>query len=507
MKDFNDLHQAQGLPAVLACLENARDPAAFTLPEPGETATTAPPAPTPEPTDDDTRTIAALARLAPLDYDRARKPTADRLGVSVAALDQAVKLARKDSAADNLPGKPLHFEMPELWPQPVNGAALLDNIEATIKRFCVLDLPSYIAAALWIVFTYAVDYAHTAPILYLTSPEPRCGKTTLLNLLGLLVNKALLAANVTPSAIFRTVEAHTPTILLDEADAGLNENEDLRGLLNSGHTRVSAFVIRIEGDNREPRQFSTWGCRAIAGIGKGAQTIMDRAVVILLRRKLSSETVERLRHVPRHHFDRIKRQIARFVSDHADRLKTARPALPEALNDRAQDNWEPLLAIADAAGGHWPQRARDAALMLAGSIEETKSLRVELLEDIRAIFERTPGDRIATELLLEQLNGDPERPWVTYNRGKPMTAKNLSGFLAHFGIKSGTHRFTNGSLAKGFLKSTFADAFARYLQIAVPAVPTPGKPDGARLPAGTDDKGVAVPTRPKAPDPDDCETF
>lgn len=467
--DFNDLAQQEGPEAVRARLETAAPPA----PQEGQPPTEEPPPPPPAapadpaheaPADQhEARTIAALARLDILAYDRARKPAAERLGVSVTALDSAVKAARKDGAADTLPGKPLHFDEPEPWPYPVPGADLLDVIEATIKRFSVLDGPSYTAAALWIVFTHAVDHAHTAPILYLTSPEPRCGKSTLLHLLGLLVAKPLPAANVTPSALFRTIEAASPTILLDEADAGLNDNEDMRGLLNSGHTRVSAFVIRIEGDNREPRKFSTWGCRAIAGIGKGAQTIMDRSVTIILRRKLPTETVEKLRHAPPAIFDTLKRKAARFVADHADHLKSARPELPEILNDRAQDNWEPLLAIADRAGGNWPEKARAAALALAGSVEEPKSLRVELLEDIRAILERTKGGCIASERLLEELNGDPERPWCTYSRGKPMTAKNLSGFLVHFGIKSKNVRPFDGPQAKGYEAAAFTDAFARYL--------------------------------------------
>jgi putative DNA primase/helicase len=470
--DFNDLAQQEGPEAVRAILEAAAAPPPEDSPEPptraepSDPAASVPPAsraPKAPAEDDTARTVAELARLDPIAYGKARKAAADALGCRASDLDAAVRATRKETAADNLPGKPLHFDDPEPWPQPVNGAELLDVIEATIRRFSVLDGPSYTAAALWIVFSHAVDFAHTAPILYLTSPEPRCGKSTLLHLLGLLVARPLPAANVTPSALFRTIEAASPTILLDEADAGLNDNEDMRGLLNSGHTRVSAFVIRIEGDNREPRKFSTWGCRAIAGIGKGAQTIMDRSVTIILRRKLPTETVEKLRHAPPAIFDTLKRKAARFVVDHTDHLKSARPELPETLNDRAQDNWEPLLAIADQAGGDWPEKARAAALALAGSVEEPKSLRVELLEDIRAILERTKGGCIASERLLEELNGDPERPWCTYSRGKPMTAKNLSGFLVHFGIKSKNVRPFDGPQAKGYEAAAFTDAFARYL--------------------------------------------
>jgi len=125
---------------------------------------------------------------------------------------------------------------------------------------------------LWCCTTWFEPAVQVAPILNIDSPEMRCGKSTALAIVGKLARRALLAANISPAAVFRTIEKFTPTLIIDEADAFLGHNEELRGLLNSGHTRDSAFVVRtvpVENDY-EPRQFSTWGFKAIAGIGRRA---------------------------------------------------------------------------------------------------------------------------------------------------------------------------------------------------------------------------------------------
>jgi putative DNA primase/helicase len=178
--------------------------------------------------------------------------------------------------------------------------------------------------------------------------------------------------------VFRTIEKFTPTLIIDEADSFLGENEELRGLINSGHTRKTAFVVRTVGDDHEPMRFSTWGFKAIAGIGKRAATIEDRAITISLRRKLASEKIEFLRSTVPSHFGVLARKLSRFAVDNMKQISEAQPDLPATLNDRAQDNWEPLLAIADAAGGHWPRSSRDAALALSTGSAESASLGEEL---------------------------------------------------------------------------------------------------------------------------------
>ncbi len=195
-----------------------------------------------------------------------------------------------------------------------------------------------------------IDNVQVAPLAVITAPEMRCGKSQLLNLIGRLSHRPLVASNISPAAMFRVIEAHSPTLLIDEADTFFKENEELRGIVNSGHTRQAAYIIRTVGDNHEPKQFSTWGAKAISGIGTLAETIRDRAIILEMRRKLPNESIERLRHAEGGVFECLASKLARFAQDAGVSIERALPTLPEALNDRAQDNWEPLLAIADYAG-------------------------------------------------------------------------------------------------------------------------------------------------------------
>lgn len=186
---------------------------------------------------------------------------------------------------------------------------------------------------------------------------------------GRLVLRRLPTANISAAALFRAVEAWAPTLLIDEADTFIRDSDDLRGILNSGHTRELAFVIRTVGDDHEPRKFSTWGAKAIALIGKLKDTLADRSIEVALKRKLPEERVERLRHADPEVLHNLARRCVRWAMDHAEEIREARPSMPDALHDRAQDNWEPLLAIGDLAGGSWPKLARTAALALSRAVD------------------------------------------------------------------------------------------------------------------------------------------
>ncbi|MEI6150718.1 MAG: DUF3631 domain-containing protein, partial [bacterium] len=213
-----------------------------------------------------------------------------------------------------------------------------------------------------------------------------------------------------------------------------------------------------------------------------------------LRRKLPRESVQRLRHAERGLFDRLASQLARFAEDAAQAIGQARPELPEALNDRAQDNWEPLLAIADYAGGEWPRIARDAALKLSGAAQEAKSLSAELLADIQEILKKRTADRISTAELIQALVEDELKPWATYNKGKPISPRQLSKRLGDYGIKSQSVR-EGRDTAKGFMRNGFDDAFARYLP------PPPSHPDLS----GTTAQTGAMPDSARVPDVSDYE--
>jgi hypothetical protein len=410
-------------------------------------------------TDDDRAAVERLAALPPFDYDRVRKEEAKRMGVQVSTLDRRVAAAR-DEAADVDAADAGPFASVQPWPEPVDGAALLDEIVSVVRRFVVCDVAVARAAALWSAMTWLMDVVEVAPIAAITAPERRCGKSQLLAVLGRLSSRPLAASNITPAALFRVIEAWNPTLLLDEADAFMRENEELRGLLNSGHTRDSAFVIRTVGDDHTPKHFGTWGAKAIAAIGVLASTLMDRSIVLALRRKLKGERVEKLRYADRDLFAQLCQKLARWAADNADAVRAARPVVPDSLHDRAADNWEPLAQIAEVAGGAWPALARTAALTLSG--EGDPDSGAALLADIQTIFATQQVERISMRDLLNHLNADDEAPWRNFDHGRPMTVRQLGRELAPYDIKSKTVRIGRDA-PSGYTEDQFRDSFARYL--------------------------------------------
>ncbi len=405
-------------------------------------------------------TVSRLAGLSPLAYDKVREAEAKHLKVRVSSLDSEVKAARKSSVGTRDDSNDI-----EPYPYPVRPDDLLDAIADTIKRFIVAEPETITAATLWVASTWFIDVAQVAPLAVITAPEKRCDKSQLLTLIGKLSRRPMTASSISPAALFRSIDAWQPTILIDETDALLKDNEELRGLLNAGHTRDSAYVIRVQGDDFTPTKFSVWGCKALSGIGHIADTLMDRAIILELRRKLPHEQVERLRHARSGLFEELSSMLARFRVDYSAQIGCARPDLPDELNDRAQDNWEPLLAIADVSGGAWPELARQAALCISGRSDEdsTQSTGVELLADIADIFDSTRRERITTADLIAALCADEERPWATYNRGRPLSPRQLGSRLAGYGIKSKNLNVGYREVKKGFERWQFDEAFARYI--------------------------------------------
>lgn len=397
-----------------------------------------------------------LAQLSPIDYDRQRKEAAKSLGIRPATLDAQVKQLRDGNSSD------LPFEDVEPWQYPVNGAELLSEIANTIRRFIVCSPEASNGAALWAAMTWFIDVVQVAPIAAITAPEKRCGKSQLLFVLRRLSRRPLAASSISPAALYRSIEAWEPTLLIDEADACMKDNEELRGIINSGHTRDSAYVIRTVGDDHIPKKFSTWGAKAIAGIGSLADTIADRSIALELRRKMPGESVERLRHAEPEIFDRLTAMLARFADDNRAAVRRARPQIPDSLNDRAQDNWEPLLAIADVAGGVWTELARTAAMKVSGEADATSTHGTELLSDIRTAFQKGNRDKISTSDLLVQLCSDDEAPWATFNRGHSIRPRQLAQRLKAYGIQSKNVRISY-NVVKGYELDQFQDAFFRYL--------------------------------------------
>ena len=360
-------------------------------------------------------------------------------------------------------GTPLVFEEPEPWPDPVSGASLLDELEQLYARRVVQPSGGAVTMALWTLHTYAVAAANISPYLVLTSPEPRCGKTTALAIASALCYRPLPSSNISEASLYRIVELSEPTIIIDEGDTFLKDNPHFTGILNSGHSRATAFVVRCVGDAAEPRRFQTFGPKLIALIGRlPAVSTADRSIALRMRRKLPGEAVERF-DARRLHLELadLRRRITRWAQDTLPGLHTADPPIPTSLDDRAADNWRPLLALADAAGGRWPARAREVALQLSGDRGDEPGVGVTLLEDIQTLFGTCRV--VASETMLEQLNGLPERPWATWTKqGKPMTQRHLATLLRPFGIRPGTVRVGEAT-RKGYTLRDFEDSFARYI--------------------------------------------
>jgi hypothetical protein len=351
----------------------------------------------------------------------------------------------------------------EPWPDPVNGADLLTDITATFGRFVIADVTTLRAAALWVIHTWLIDGLTVSPIANITAPEMRCGKTVLLSALGRLAYRPMQVANIAAAALFRSIEAWAPTLLIDEVDTFLRENEDARGILNSGFTRDSAFVVRCVGDDHTPTKFTTWGAKALCGIGKIADTLADRSIPLRLRRKMPGEQVESLRRSDDTAWAELKARAARFAADFGARIAARRPDPIPGLSDRANDCWEPLLAIADVAGETWPDLARAAASKLHDVEVPALTIGAQLLSDVRDAM--GTRDRMASADLIAALIADEENPWATWNKGRPMTVKQLATRLAEYGIRSNTIRIGTAT-PKGYRAEQFADAFARYLSPA-----------------------------------------
>ena len=344
------------------------------------------------------------------------------------------------------------------------GAAVLDDLLATLKRWIVfVDEHSATAVALWIATTHALPAFECAPRLVITSPQKRCGKTRALDIIAGTCHKPLATSDATVAAIFRSLGGdHPPTLVIDEADAifgskkAAEQNEDLRKLLNAGHQRGRP-ALRCVGPSQVPTEFSVFAMAAIAGIGAMPDTITDRAVNIALRRRAREEKVSQFRsRRDKPVLDALRDRLTDWAAAQRDALQNSVPEMP--VEDRAADTWEPLIAVADVAGGDWPQRARAACTALEGAAnaaDESSSLSITLLNDIKTIFADKQVTFMSSAELVAALRRIEESPWSSFD----LSTSKLAYRLKEFGIKP--VRDTTGS-TRGYRLEDLSDAFRRY---------------------------------------------
>ena len=417
-----------------------------------------------KPKEDSQAALCRLAALSPFEYEQVRQKEAEKLGVRVTVLDNEVK-NRRPKPQDGPESRAIVEEI-EPWDEPVNAAEILDEIKNILQAYLVMEEAMFVACALWVILSYTYDSFRILPLLGITSPEKRCGKTKLLEALHGLVKSPLLASNISPSAVYRVIERYHPCLLIDEADTFTKNNHELQGIINSGHTRASSSVVRVNPETLEPESFSTWGPKAIAMIGRLSGTNRDRSIEIRLKRKMPGERVTRLPLDLDLRYKDLRRKCARWAQDHIETLKNSGPDLPDIDNDRAVDNWTPLFCIAACVGGKWPEAVRRAMLTIEAGAD-TQTIRQELLADIRVAF--GGRDRIGSKDLIEKLIKMEDRPWCDWRHGTALTQTGLARLLKPFGIISKSLRFGDKT-AKGYDKKQFEDVFGRYLPSPAPAL-------------------------------------
>jgi hypothetical protein len=421
----------------------------------------APPDP-PNGADDQEARIHELATLPPLEYDRVRKAEAERLGIRVTTLDAEVDRLRPQQASSALQGQTVDFAEVEPWPEAVSGASTLSKVAEALCRYVMLPAGVADALALWCTHVHVFTAFLCSPRLNISSPEKGCGKTTLRDVIALFVPRPVLTENMSVAVLFRIVDAHAPTILADEYDAWLSDNEELRGLFNAGHRR-GASVFRCEGEKNEVRRFAAHAPAVLCGIGALPGTLHDRSIVVRLERAKPGELHDRFDSRYTENEQKLCRKLARWAADNFARLQSADPILPDGVFNRLADNWRPLFAIAEVAAGDWPVRAANAfAQMTAKADMDAEGIGTMLLADIREIFDRTEADPIPTADLVATLVEMEDRPWPELSHGKPITTVKLSRMLKRFQIVSATKR-DGAKTFKGYNRADFNDAFSRYV--------------------------------------------
>lgn len=419
--------------------------------------------PSPEKKDASEEFINRLARLTRLQYEHHRERAALKLKIRTTALDRLVEgQRRKNLSNETLQGRPIAFPQIEPWPEPVDGAEILADVADTFSRYMSLPNGAADVLALWCAHAHTFESFQCSPRLNVSSPEKQCGKTTLRDLIALLVPRPMQTENLSTAVLFRSVQSSKPTLLADECDAWLGKNEDLRALLNSGH-RQGGQVFRCVGDDHEVRAFEVFAPAVLCGIGALPGTLHDRSIRIGLRRAKRGEVAERFDSRRTQREVELCRKLARFCADNYTLLEECDPVLPSNVFNRLADNWRPLFAVAEIAGGDWPTRASHAFAHV-GIKEETDAHGegTMLLVDIREIVNEANEERIFSRLLVEKLCGLSDRPWPEGNRGREITEHWLARRLASFGIRPRTMRIDDDR-AKGYEVRDFTEAFERYL--------------------------------------------
>jgi hypothetical protein len=437
--DANDVFHAYGPGRILELIENAEK---WELSSDGE--------------------IQNLSKLSTLDYEQCRKEKARNLGIRVNALDELVQNLRQEEQ----PAANTHIMAKDVdpWPENVNLAEVLDEGVASLQKYVHLNEAAACTVLLWAAHTFVHGMVSVSPRLGIQSPEKGCGKTTLMEAVALMVPKPVTASSISTASVFRLIESIKPTLLLDEADQLFrSENADLLAVLNSSHRKASAYVIRtveISPGNFQPTLFSTFAPVVFAGISELPPTLQDRSLIIRLERALPGEVRIHLEDGYAQDLTDVGRKLARWAED-VTKLTRQDLSNIDGLHNRAGDNWQPLLAIADLAGGAWPENALRAAKQAVVASMDEQGIIVQLLHDIKDAFGER--DKMRSAEIVSDLVSLEDGPYGELRRGKPINqnwlAKQLKGI-----IRGNSHTIRiEQKTPKGYERHQFESAWKRYV--------------------------------------------
>jgi putative DNA primase/helicase len=441
--DFNDLHQLQGLAIVKDQIENAG---------------------VPEETDD--QSFERLANLPPAQYDRCRENEAKRLKIRVATLDGEVSKRRPTS--DTGPQGNVTLRTVEPWPDPVNGAELLNDIAAFYERFVVLPLNAAYVLAVWCLQTWCYERFDFAAIIAIWSPEHECGKGRVLDVTEKIVRRPFRTSNTSVAVLYHVISKGNLTVLVDELDSISDEQRDAICNIFKGGFQSNGTAHRMTERNGEQVEieFRTFCPKMIATItlDKLDKPTRSRTIGIRMQRKPRSQKVEKFRRVDG---TVLQRKCMRWAQDNTEAISHVPPMnVDECATDRQEDVWEPLVAVAQVAGGVWEKRIRLAARQLTGNSDgASETVAHRLLAAFQSFFAED-GDRADTKTIIVKLNEAEDFSDVNYGRG--LTPQYVAKLLKPYGIEPRVHKMKDGKPARGYSREDCEQAFTTYLSNAHP---------------------------------------
>lgn len=356
----------------------------------------------------------------------------------------------------------------EPWEGEVTGKELYDEIYLAIESFIELESEQIHAITIWVLHTYfirpydSIQLCRYSPLLFLTSPERACGKSTLLKILSALSYNGKIATNISDASLFRLVAGKKITLFLDEIDTYFSKRSEMVGLLNSGFEITGSVLRQTGGDFGTTSEFSTWGAKCIAGIGTQPDTLESRTLKIQLKRKTAESNLLRVPEVlarDLNYFINIKRRCIKFAAENETEILKSDEIFFNEIDDRAHDCWSGLLRLASYIGEL--DNVKKSARYLSANAKPDEGESIEFLRDVRYFLGTLTEEKFPTAQLITYLNRLEDRPYK-YIRKDGINAYDLSVKLKPYGIRSKQIKFA-GSNIKGYEVAVFQEVFKRYL--------------------------------------------